>query len=136
MIAPTTPAGSRTTSELPTCSSQVTCSTICGIEPKVMIGRPAWIIAESCTGMPSSDAMRTASSSWRSWSLPEMAAHMAARSSAGVVLHDSNASRAAATARSTSAGVPCGMRPMTSSVEALTTSMVSLPSGATHWPPM
>ena len=65
-----------------------------------------------------------------------MALHSATRSATGVSLHAGKASRADATARSTSSGVPSGMRPMTSSVEALTTSMEPLPAGATHSPPM
>ena len=44
--------------------------------------------------------------------------------------------RAAATARSTSFSSPSGTRPITSPLPALCTSMVCLPDGATHAPPM
>ena len=109
---------------------------MCCIEPKSMIGRPAWTIIARAIGDPSSCAIRPATSSWRSWSLAETAAVSATRSSSGVVLQASKAVRAAATARSTSAGVPSGTRPMTSSVAALTTSMVSCEDGWTQSPPM
>jgi hypothetical protein len=48
----------------------------------------------------------------------------------------SKARRAAATAASTSAARPTGVRPMTSSVEAETTVLTSGEWGATHWPSM
>ncbi len=48
----------------------------------------------------------------------------------------SKATRAAATARSMSAVVPAGTRPMTCSVCGETTSMTSVPAGATQSPPM
>ena len=46
------------------------------------------------------------------------------------------AARAARTARSTSSGVPSGTRPMTSSVDGLTTSIVASELGSVHSPPM
>ena len=62
------------------------------------------------------------------------------RSSTGVVRGAraplSNASRASATASSTSASVASGTRPMTCSVVGLITSMVPVPEGLTHSPPM
>ena len=103
---------------------------------KVRIGTPTWIIRESVIGMPSSWAMMAAISSPRASMPSATAVSSAARSCQGVCDQASNASRAAATARSTSSGVPAGIRPMTSSVVALTTSMVSLPAGSTHAPPM
>src|SRR5215216_13644 len=48
----------------------------------------------------------------------------------------SKASRAAATARSMSAAVPSGTRPTSSSVCGEITSMVPVPAGSTHSPPM
>src|SRR5437879_1113441 len=48
----------------------------------------------------------------------------------------SKASRAAATARSMSAGVPSGTRPTSSSECGEITSMVPVPAGSTHSPPM
>ena len=52
MIAATTPTGSRTISELPTFSSHWTSSTSCGMEAKVPVGSPTWIIRASFSGMP------------------------------------------------------------------------------------
>ena len=102
-----------------------------------MIGRPAWTIIENVIGEPSSCEMSAAISSWRSWSLQRDQRCTGRRGlRSGTWLHDSNAARAAATARSTSSAVPSGMRPMTSSVEALTTSIVPSDDGSTHWPPM
>ncbi len=48
----------------------------------------------------------------------------------------SNALRATATARSTSAFEACGTDPMTCSVWGETTRIVSVPSGSVHSPPM
>ena len=73
MIAATTPAGSRTISELPTSSSHSIASTSSGIEAKVTEGRPAWIMRERPIGMPSSLVMSAASSSPRSASLAAIA---------------------------------------------------------------
>ena len=58
------------------------------------------------------------------------------RSSGSVRPQLSKAALAAATALSTSSAVPSGMRPMTCSVEALTTSMVPLPVEGTQAPSM
>ena len=80
MIAATTPAGSRTISELPTSSSQAISSTSSACDEKVTDGRPAWIIRESVIGMPSSVEISPASSSPRSASLAPIAAHSCARS--------------------------------------------------------
>jgi hypothetical protein len=59
-----------------------------------------------------------------------------ARSSTEVWLHVSNALRAALTALSTSSVVHWGIVPITSSVVALKTSIVSEPDGDTHAPSM
>ena len=135
MIAPTTPTGSRTTSELPISSSHGTWATTWGIELNVIVGRPAWIIRDRPIGIPSSAATVAAISSARAASPSPIAASSSTRSPTGVCDQPSNASRAAPTARSTSSAVPWGMRPITSSVLALTTSSVSEPDGATHAPP-
>ncbi len=58
------------------------------------------------------------------------------RSSRGSADHDGNAAPAAATAASTSAAVPSGIEPMTSSFDGLTTSMLPLPAEGTQVPPM
>jgi hypothetical protein len=59
-----------------------------------------------------------------------------ARSSGAVADHAGKAARAAATARSTSAATPSGIRPTTSSVAAPYTSMVPVPPEGTHDPSM
>ena len=74
MIAATTPAGSRTISELPTFSSHSTSPISCGISEKLAVGSPTWIIRVSLSGMPISVAIRAASSSPRSPSLAPIAA--------------------------------------------------------------
>ncbi len=136
MIAPTTPTGSRTTSELPIFSSHAIWPTSDGCDPKVIAGSPAWMPIDWAMGMPSSAEMSAAISSARSCRRTATAAHSSARSSTGTCDQPSKAARAAATARSTSSAVPAGMRPMTSSVVALTTSIVSLDEDAVHSPPM
>ncbi len=135
-MAATTPAASRTISELPTFSSQVTSWTSCGISEKLAVGSPTWIIRVSFSGMPISVAISAASSSPRSFSLAPTAASSSTRSSGVVLDQESKAARAARTARSASSGVPSGIRPMTSSVEGFTTSIVPSPAGSTHSPPM
>ena len=74
MIAATTPAASRTISELPTSSSHSICSTSSGIEENVTDGRPAWIIRDRPIGMPISVVISAASSSPRSASAAPIAA--------------------------------------------------------------
>ena len=69
---------------------------------------------------------------------PEVAARTSARS-LGLIRGQgpsSKAVRAAATAASTSAAVPSGTVPTSSWVEGLMTSIVPVPAGATHSPPM
>jgi hypothetical protein len=73
VIAATTPAASRTISELPTSSSHSISSTSWGIEEKVSEGRPAWIMRERPIGIPSSVVIRAASSSPRSASAAPIA---------------------------------------------------------------
>jgi hypothetical protein len=52
------------------------------------------------------------------------------------VLHESNAARAARQALSTSSAEPSGIVPMSSSVDALITSIVPFPVDDTHAPSM
>jgi hypothetical protein len=106
-----------------------------GIEPKSIVGRPAWIMWASLIGMPTSWAMSAATSSIRSPSACAIRVIQSARSSTDVRDQPSNAARAAATARSTSSAVPSGIEPMTSSVAALTTSSRPVPLDGTHSPP-
>ena len=87
-------------------------------------------------GMPTSPQIVSASSWLRAPMPSDMAWMNFDRSWASVCDHVWNAVCAAATARSTSSGVPSGTRPMTSSVEALITSMWPLPVEGTHAPSM
>ena len=135
-MQPTTPTGSRTTSEFPTCSSKTVSSTAAGIDPKSIAGSPAWIMVESWRGIPTSREMSAAISAERSASFADIAWQAAARSCAGTCDHCSKAGRAARTARSTSSASLAGMLPMTCSVVESTTSNVPLPCGSTHSPPM
>jgi len=81
--------------------------------------------------------MVVAMSSNRAASAAPMSRRYLARTSTGVVDQVSNAVLAAAVAASTSAAVPRGTRPMTSSVAEWITSVVPLAlTGATHCPPM
>ena len=79
-MAATTPAASRTISELPTSSSHSICSASSGIEEKVSDGRPAWIMRDRPIGMPSSVVISAASSSPRSASSAPIDPQIAARS--------------------------------------------------------
>ncbi len=136
MIAPTTPTGSRTISELPTLSSHSSSPSSWGIEPNVAVGRPAWMMLESFTGIPTSWAISSAISSIRAPRDSAMRRIQSARSCTEVCDQLSNAARAAATAASTSSTVPSGTEPITCSVVALITSSTPVPPGATHSPPM
>ena len=74
-------------------------------------------------------------SAWMAW---DTLVRISARSAGAMCGHGplSKASRATATALSTSASVASGTRPTTSSVVGLMTSMVPVPEGLTHSPPM
>jgi len=100
------------------------------------IGNPAWMRLAILSGMPTSCAIVFASSSLRALRPAEIFSRYSARWAAGVSLQPGKAFLAAATAASMSCAPPAGTRPSTSPVPALCTSMVSLPEGATHWPPM
>ena len=64
---------------------------ISGIEPKSIVGRPAWIMPASFSGMPTSCAISTAISSPRSPSAPAIRPIHSARSGTGVCDQPSNA---------------------------------------------
>jgi hypothetical protein len=100
------------------------------------VGRPAWIILLSATGIPTSAAMVSPISVTRSARPARIFSRNPARSAGAVRDQVSNAALAARAARSTSEASPEGMRPMTSSVEALMTSKEPLPDGGVHSPPM
>ena len=135
-MQPTTPIGSRTISEFPICSSQGTSEATCAIEAKSMAGRPAWIVRASVSGMPTSAEISAAISSPRSASAALIAVQASTRDSTGTWRQASKPARAASTARSMSSGVPSGIVPITCSVVESMTSIVSLPDGSTHSPPM
>ncbi len=88
------------------------------------------------SGMPSSSEITWAISSLRAARPSAMAWMYLPRSSFDVKPHVSKAALAAATARSTSDGVPAGTDAMTCSVDGLITSMVSVASDGTHAPSM
>jgi hypothetical protein len=88
------------------------------------------------TGIPTSWATSTAISGSRAMSPSDNFWMSVVRASTGVADPGPNAVRAAATALSTSGRLASGTRPSDSSVAALTTSMVPLPTGSTHSPPM
>ena len=132
---PTTPTGSRVTSVRLIVSSKANSRAVAGTPPVVAAGIPAWIIVDMPRGIPTSSEMSVPISSMRAPSWPASPSIRPRRSSSGVAAQPSNASRAAATALSTSTAVPAGTEPMTSSLDGLTTSMLSSPSDATHLPP-
>src|SRR6266581_7294738 len=135
-MQPTTPMGSWTTTELPICSSNGNSPTIWANEPMTIVGRPAWIIIDRLSGMPTSAVTTLAMSPMRALSPSCNRWRYLARSSTGVADHARKAALAAATALSTSAAVPSGTVPMTSSVDAPMTSMAPFPVDGTHDPSM
>ena len=106
------------------------------MEPNVMVGRPAWMSIDRFSGMPTSWATTLAMSMVRAPRPSVMRCRYLPRSSTEVCDQLSKAALAAFTALSTSSGVPSGIVPMTSSVVALTTSMVPFPLEATQAPSM
>ena len=97
-----------------------------------------WPMIDHEIGQPFCSVMVCASSCERACRPPLTLAMMSARSAADMRGHgpSSNALRAAATARSTSASLACGTRAIGSSVRGEITSMVSVPWGSTKSPPM
>ncbi len=136
MIAPTTPIGSRTTTELPTCCSQVKSAATWAIEPKDATGSPTCTNWDRVSGIPTSWAIRSATASIRSPRTVLTLVSRSVRSVTGVADQDGKAAAAAATARSMSSVVPSGTVPMTSSVAESITSRVPEPVEGTHAPPM
>jgi hypothetical protein len=103
-----------------------------------MVAEKTCPISDHDFGDPFSEEMVSARASDRDCNAPESRLIPSARSAGVMRGHgpSSKARRAAATARSMSAGVASGTRPMTSSVCGDTTSMVPLPEDSTHSPPM
>ena len=102
--------------------------------PQFAAGRPAWMSMLRFSGMPTSPATVCAISAMRAPRPSVMRWRYFARSSRGVFDHAGNAALAAATAFSTSSGVPSGIVPITSSVVELMTSSDPAPVEGTHAP--
>lgn len=140
--AATTPTGSRRTSSGPSAPSRR--SSYGKVRATVIAASHTIIAARACTmtlevyGVPFSELMTRAISSYRTANASLIRVTTAMRSSSGIRGQGpwSNACRAAATARSTSPSAACGTRPMTCSVCGEMTSMTSRPSGSTNSPPM
>ncbi len=135
-MAPTTPIGSRTTTELPSGCSQVKSAATWAIEPNDATGSPTCTSWDKVSGIPTSWAIRSAIDSIRSPSTVLTLVSRSVRSATGVADQDGNAAAAASTARSMSSVVPSGTVPMTSSVAESITSRVPEPVEGTHPPPM
>ena len=101
---------------------------------KELIGRPAWMMRESFSGIPTSEVTVAAISSARASSPSAIARSRRWRSATGIAAQPSKARRAAAIAARASAGVPSGIVAIARSVPASTTSSVPLPSGVTQAP--
>ena len=135
-MQPTTPIGSRTTSEVPTVSEYSNDSATAAACLKELIGSPTWTSWLSILVMPVSLEITVAISSMRPASASPIRLMYFARSSRGRPDHDSKAAHAARVASATSAAVPAGMVAMTCSVTESKTEMVSALEGLTHWPLM
>ena len=135
-MAPTTPTGSRTTSEFPISSSQGNDSAALAASAKAPAGSPTWTPPERVIGMPTSCEMMVAISSVRAARASPMRTRVLARSSREVADQAGKAAAAAWTALSTSSTVPSGMVAMTSSVVESMTSRVPVPVEGTQLPLM
>ena len=135
-MQPTTPIGSRTTSEFPTCSSNWYASAVAAACLKLLIGRPTWTSWDSHLAIPVSLEMVVAISSVRAPRASPIRLRYLARSSGDVAAQSGNAALAAATARSTSEAEPEGIVAITSSVTESMTSSVPAPSEAVQAPSM
>ena len=103
-----------------------------------IVAENTWPMIDHDFGEPFCDEIVSAMSIARACSAADSRLSTSARSTGLMCGHgpSSNARRAAATAASMSAGLPCGTSPMTSSDAGEITSMVSEPAGATISPPM
>ena len=116
VIQPTTPIGSRTTSELPTRSSHSKARATLAKLAQFHTGPPTCTGRAIFRGMPTSRAMTVASSSVRAFSPAATLSRKAARVSRGNAAHAGKAARAAATAWAASPAVPAGTVANTSPV--------------------
>ena len=136
VIAPTTPTGSLTTSELPISSCHAYDVAWVALSTNAPVGNPTWMGPVRVRGIPTSWLITSAISSLRAWSPSVIFCRKAARSLGGVADHAETRGAAASTARSMSAGVPAGIVANTSSVVESITSRVSDADGLTHAPSM
>ena len=102
------------------------------------MGAKTWAIAPQPTGDPISIVISSAIGCISAWRAADTLVRMAALSVGAIRGQgpSSNAVRAALTARSMSVVVASGTRPITSSVVGLITSIVPVPAGDVHSPPM
>ncbi len=135
-MAPTTPAGTRRTIELPMRSSAGSSRAASAMVSNTEAARPTCTRTDVASGVPTSCAMIRASSSSRSRSPAAIAVTTSARSAIGTAAHSSKERRAARIARSPSTASPAGTVPMISPVAASSTVMTSPPAGDTHSPSM
>ena len=126
----TTPTGSLTTSECPSCCSIVASRMNLAFIPIIATGNSACTFVAKPSAVPTSWAMASASWGTRDFRAAANRSSHCARSSIGTRLQVSKPQRAALTARSTSPAVPIGTRPMTVSVDEDRTSMPCGPCGA------
>ena len=136
VMSPQTPIGSLTISvpRLRSSNSNVFSARIAAL----MCCGPlaAWALRARFQGAPISSMMAAAMSSWRFANSARIASSNSRRSSRVDCEYVSNALRAAATARSTSAADPRLIRPQTSSVAGLKTSNGFGVTGSVHLPSM
>ncbi len=140
VMQPTTPIGSRTTSDLPygpaTSSSHSNARATRAKLAQFQTGVPTCTGLASLSGMPTSRAIAVPISSMRALSPAEILSRKAARVSTGNPAQPSKAARAASTASAASAAVPAGTVAMTSSVLESYTVKWSAERAGTHWPLM
>ncbi len=125
VIAPTTPIGSRTISELPTSSVQAKSSARPAMDSTTAAGNATWAVRDIPIGEPISAVIAWAISSVRAARPAPRRRSTSARCCGVVADQAGKAARAAATARSTSAAVPAGVSATTSPVAGFTTGRVS-----------
>jgi hypothetical protein len=126
-MAPTTPTGWRTSSELPDRRSHSTSPTTSSIDANDMTGSPACTSTAICHGAPISVDAASATSCARAFRPSAIAVQALTRSSSEVADHAGSARAAARAARSTSSTVPSGTVPTTCSVNGFVTGSVPVP---------
>lgn len=121
VIAPTTPIGSRTISEVPISSVQAKSSARPATDSMTAAGKATWAVRDMVIGEPISAVIAPAISSWRAVRPAPRRRSTSARCCGVVAAQAGKAARAAATARSTSVAVPAGASATTSPVAGFTT---------------